>query len=240
MKKSTNILKVVLLILISNYFISCNKEIDNWDYPSSTVSGQFLYNGEPVQIKGTASDAQGSNMLQLHQVGEEWDPGYIKMFAREDGSYTINTFDGDYYLVITPGSGPWQSNSDTLRFTLKGEISNVNFNITPYFWISDFNNTYNDSVFTATFDLQQIVSEANFEKVVINLGTTSIVDNTSRVYEKVFTGLGTGTNTISLDLKSLTNTQKESLASTGYLYARIGVKTVNVTDYIYSKTVQLE
>lgn len=240
MKRQINIISIILMIFFIG-ITSCSKKLDNWSYPTSTISGQFLYDSQPLQIMGTASDVDGTNMLQLNQTGPgNWDPGYIKMFAEQDASYTIKTFDGDYYLVITPGKGPWLPNKDTLRFTLKGEKKGMNFNVTPYFWMSDFTSTYKDSVFTANFNLQKIVPAAVLDNVVIDLGVTTIVDKTSKVYEISFNTLTTGANTISLDLRTLTAAQKTSLAKTGFLYARVGVKATAAADLLYSKTVQLQ
>ncbi|OZI06850.1 hypothetical protein BWI93_17790 [Siphonobacter sp. BAB-5385] len=229
----------LLLVLPVCLLMSCSTEIDNWDYPTSRVSGQFLYKGQPMQLMGTASDATGSNMLQLHQTGEGWIQGFIKVFSREDGTYTINAFDGDYYLNLTPGRGPWVPNTDTLRFTLRGEEKNVNFEVTPYFWLSNYTSTYKDSVFTATFNVEQVVSTAVMERTVIQLTPTAIVDNTSKVLERAFTNVVPGTNTLTLNLKTLSNSEKTNLRKTGFLFARVGIKTRNVSDLIYSKTVQL-
>ncbi|MDQ1089800.1 DUF3823 domain-containing protein [Siphonobacter sp. SORGH_AS_1065] len=229
----------LFLFLSVSLLMGCSTEIDNWDYPTSRVSGQFLYKGQPMQLMSTASDAYGSNMLQLHQTGEGWIQGFIKVFAKEDGSYTVNAFDGDYFLNLTPGRGPWVPNTDTLRFSLKGEEKNINFEVTPYFWLSNYTSSYKDSVFTATFNVEQVVSTAAIEKAVIHLCTTAIVDNTSKSFERSFSNVVPGTNTITLDLKTLSTYEKTNLKKTGFLYARVGVKTKNVWDLIYSPTVRL-
>lgn len=218
---------------------SCNKEIDNRSYPESVVSGQFLYNGQPVQIMGTANE--NDNMLQLTQTGPgQWNPGFIKMFAREDGSYTINTFDGDYNLVITPGRGPWVANTETLRFNLNSKKEGVNFNVTPYFWITDYKTTYTDSVFTASFNLNKVVPTANLEKTVIYFSNTSLVDNASKVIEREYNSVQAGANSISFDLKTLSKSDKANLAKTGLLFVRVGVKTQGARDLLFTKTVELK
>ena len=234
-----SIYRLILVSVSAALLFGCSTEIDNWSYPTSTVSGQFLYKGQPMQLMGTASDATGSNMLQLHQTGEGWVQGFVKVFTKDDGSFTVNTFDGDYYLNLTPGRGPWQPNTDTLRFALNKTAENLNFEVTPYFWISNYAGTYTDSVFTASFNLEKIVASAALERVVIQLGTTAIVDNVSKTYEQSFTTLAPGSNTIKLDLKTLTSGQKANLKKTGFLFARVGVKTRNVTDLIYSQTTRL-
>lgn len=228
------------LSLIAMLLAACSTEIDNWDYPRSVVSGQFVYKGQPMRLMSTASDATGSNMLQLHQTGGDWIQGFVKVFAKEDGTFTVNAFDGDYYLTLTPGRGPWQPNMDTVRFSLNGEKRDLNFEVTPYFWISDFKDSYADSTLTATFKLEKIVPAADLERVVVELGTTAIVDNLSKAYEKSFTAINTGTNTITLDLKELSGAEKANLRRTGYLFARVGVKTAGVSDMIYSQTVKLQ
>ena len=234
-------LYIALLAAVTFSFGSCSKKLDNWEYPASVVSGKFLYNGQPVLIMGTSSDVVGANMLQLSQTGPgKWDPGYIKMFAKEDGTYTINAFNGDYYLTITPGRGPWMPNKDTIRFTLSEKKTDANFTVTPYFWMANYSSAFQDSVFTAKFDLQKVVPAAVLEKVVIQMSPTAIVDNVSKVYETSFASLVPGTNTISLNLKTLTLAQKSAISKTGFTFARVGVKTAGATDLLYSPTMQLK
>ncbi len=234
-----NIFGLLVTLAIALSFAGCSKEIDNREYPSSVVSGRFIYNGQPVQILGTATE--DDNMLQLTQTGPgTWNPGFIKMFAREDGTFTINTFDGDYYLRITPGRGPWVPNNDTVRFNLSSKKEGVTFNVTPYFWISNYASAYTDSVFTASFDLNKVVSTAGLERVVVYFGNTAIVDNVSRIVERGYTTLQPGSNRITVDLKTLTSAEKVSLAKTGLLFARVGVKTQGVRDLIFSRTVELK
>jgi hypothetical protein len=240
MKTISQLIGSAFVLLTAGLLGSCSYEVDNWNYPTSTVAGQFLYKGQPLQLMGTASDATSSNMIQVHQVGPEWNVGFIKMFAREDGTYSVKTFDGEYYLNLTPGRGPWVPSNDTLRFTLKGEATGLNFNVTPYFWLSDYSSSYKDSVFTATFNLEKVVSTAVLEKVVIHLGTTNIVDNTSKTLERAFTNLTPGTNTVTLNLRTLSAGEKTNLKRTGLLFARIGAKTRNVSDLIYTRTEPLK
>lgn len=244
MKKNIKTIQVVLTMLAcTSIFLitSCSKELDNREYPQSRISGRYLYNGQPMQIMSTASDAGGSNMLQLQQTGPgTFVNGFIKMFAKGDGTYTIKTFDGDYTLTNTPGKGPWQQ-PEPISFTLKGEAKDIDFNVTPYHWISDYKSTFVDSVFTATFKLEKIVPTANLEKVVIYFGTTHILDITAKQAERAFTtDIAPGNVTISFDLKTLTNAEKVTLRNTGVTYARVGIKTQGVADLLYSNVMALE
>jgi len=241
MKTNRKTINFFLLGAVCSFFLSsCSKELDNREYPESRISGKFLYNGQPVQIMGTSSDVVGTNMLQLTQTGPgQFLNGYIKMFAKGDGSYTILTYDGDYQLAITPGKGPWLP-TDPIDINLKGEVNDANFNVTPYYWISDYSSNFTDSVFTASFNLEKVVPSAELEKVVIYLSPTSIVDITSKFVERSFTGLAPGNVTISCDLKTLSEADKEHLGLTGFTFARVGVKTVGVADLLYSVPLELK
>ncbi|PJJ80001.1 DUF3823 domain-containing protein [Mucilaginibacter auburnensis] len=243
MKKKNKIIafSVIGLALFSFLLISsCSKELDNKTYPTSRISGRFLYNGQPIQVMATSSDAGGSNPLQLIQTGPgKYVYGVIKMFTKADGTYTIQTFDGNYSLVNSPGKGPWLQ-PDTIKLTLKGEAKDVNFNVTPYHWISDYKSTFVDSVFTATFKLEKVVQTSNLERVVIYLGTSHLVDITSKQGEKVFTGITPGNVTVSFNLKTLSTADKVTLRNTGVTFARVGIKTQGVGDLLYSPVMELK
>lgn len=243
MKKKNKIIAFSLIGLAMASFLlisSCSKELDNRSYPTSRISGRFLYNGQPVQVMSTASDAGGSNPLQLIQTGPgKFIYGVIKMFTKGDGTYTIVTFDGNYSLVNSPGKGPWLQ-PDTIKLTLKGEAKDVNFNVTPYHWISDYKSTFVDSVFTATFKLEKIVPTANLERVVIYFGTTAITDITSKQAERTIAGVVPGNVTLSFNLKTLSPAEKVTLRNTGVTYARVGIKTQGVGDLLYSPVMELK
>ena len=242
MNQKNKIITLLMMVLASASLIliaSCNKELDNRKYPASRISGAFLYNGQPVTIMGTASDAGGSNMLQLTQNDpSRFTAGNIRMFAKGDGTFTILTYDGDYTLNVTPGKGPWQQ-PPAKTFTLKNEAT-VNFDVTPYFWMSNYSSTFVDSVFTATFKLDKIVPTANLERVVMYFGTTIITDITSKLAERVATGVVPGNVTVSFNLKNLTTAEKVALRNTGTTYASVGVKTQGVSDLLYSKVMALK
>ncbi len=243
MKQKNKIITLLMLVIASASIIliaSCSTELDNRKYPTSRISGTFLYNGQPVTIMGTASDAGGSNMLQLTQNDpNRFIAGNIRMFAKGDGTFTILTYDGDYTLNVTPGKGPWQQ-PPAATFTLKGEAK-VDFNVTPYYWMSDYQSTFGaDSVFRATFKLDKIVPSANLEKVVIYFGSTIITDITSKLAERVVPGVVPGNVSVSFNLKTLTPAEKVALTNTGTTFACVGVKTVGVSDLLYSKVMALK
>jgi hypothetical protein len=251
MKNNNLTLSVLLLACACMVLQSCSKALDNdVAYPTSKISGAFLYNGQPVGMLGTSNDLNttnnNQNPLQLEQTGPgTFTSANIKMFARPDGTYTILTFDGDYNLKVLPGKSPFLTPAP-IKLSLKGEAKDVNFNVTPYFWVSNYQTTFVDSVFTATFKLQKIVSTATLEKVAVYFNTTNIADNAAKAFERNFTTAAQGVNidgncTIRVDLKTMSATERAAIrASTGVIYANVGVKTSTITDALYQKPVLLK
>ena len=47
---------IIYLVLIFWWLTGCG--LDNYDEPSSTLSGQITYEGEPVRLRGTGEAVQ--------------------------------------------------------------------------------------------------------------------------------------------------------------------------------------
>jgi hypothetical protein len=240
-----------MVLALAGFFLqSCKKmkAFDDEAYPTSRISGAFLYNGQPVGMLGTSNDLNTTNANQnpllLEQIGPGFSSANIKMFARPDGTYTILTFDGDYILKVAPGKSPFLT-PDPINVTLRGEAKDVNFNVTPYFWVSNYQTSFVDSVFTATFRLDRIVPTATLDKVSVFFNTTSIADNAAKAFEREFKTPAQGVNingncTITVNLKAMSATERAQIkASTGLIYANVGVKTSTITDALYQKPVLL-
>lgn len=248
----------MMLALAGFLLESCSKAVDNSPYPSSRISGAFLYNGQPVGLLGTSSDNASQNPLQLVQTGPgAYSAANIKFFARNDGTYTILTFNGNYTIQVQPSKGPFPD-PPPLNIVLNGEAKDVNFNVTPYFWVSNYHTTFVDSVFTATFKLEQILTTTivnsvakpvTLEKVSVYFNTTNIVDATAKAFERTFTTPAQGVNingncTITVNLKGsgMSATEKAAIKNTtGVIYANVAVKTATVaTDALYQTPVLLK
>src|SRR4051812_34652244 len=98
-------------ILICVLIAACTK--DNYDPPKSMLSGQVVYQGQPVGVR--------SNGVQL----ELWQPGYqfftkIPIYVDQDGTFSAALFDGNYKLTRLKGNGPWADNTDTINVVVKG------------------------------------------------------------------------------------------------------------------------
>ncbi|QMU29491.1 DUF3823 domain-containing protein [Adhaeribacter radiodurans] len=216
----SNFIAYIALVLVT-ILTGCEK--DNYDPPTSILSGRVVYDGQPVGVR--------SNGVQL----ELWQPGYdlftkIPVHVAWDGTFSAALFDGNYKLVRLRGNGPWLDNGDTISVQVKGSTM-IDVPVVPHFVVK--NDTYqkNASAVTATFNLQQINAGSKLERVNLYVGTTNIVDqnNNAGSAEIVASAITDFSQPITLTVNA-----PASLVSKGYTFARIGVKTEGVAERLYS------
>jgi hypothetical protein len=269
MKQKNKITVLIMLLVAASMLVqSCGK--DNLEYPSSTLSGRFTYQGQPVKLLHTNPDLFVANNntvghLRLQQVkGEQtvYGVGPIDVYARHDGSFTAKFYDGDYNMT-TGGNlkNPFEDFTTPKPVTIKGNTDLGNIEVVPYWWMSNLQTTNTGGVFTATFNVNKISTlngGRNLQYVAIYLSPTNLPDILSATQGAVRTfNAGTNTNgnsvpaaastggavTIKFDLNTLTTGEKQFLRAfggTGTIYASVGVKTTGVNDQIYSDAIQLQ
>src|SRR3954454_9219502 len=218
--KTINSLFIILLAAV--VFIGCAK--DNYDAPSSILSGKVTYNDAQIGLR--------SDGVQL----ELWQHGYqlftkIPVYVAQDGTFSAQVFNGDYKLVLLNGNGPWVSSTDSIDVKVSGATT-VNVPVTPYFIIkqSSFIRP-NDSTITATVSLEQINNSMSLEAVNLYVGSTDIVDQnrniaTAQVPASAITDV---TQPITVSLTVPANYKSDSL-----LFSRVGVKTAGIAEQIYT------
>ena len=255
----------MLLAAASMLVQSCGK--DNLEYPSSTLSGRFTYQGQPVKLLHTSPDLFATNPvghLRLQQVTGDrpvYGVGLIDVYARHDGSFTADFFDGDYNMS-TGGTlkNPFEDFTTPKPVTVNGNTDLGNIEVVPYWWMSNLQTTYTGGVFTATFNVAKVSTNTarTLQYVAIYLSPTNLPDIQSATQGAVRTfnaGTNTGGNsvpaavsaggavTIKIDLNTLTAGEKQFLRAfggSGTIYASVGVKTTGVNDQIYSDAIQLQ
>ena len=270
MKKNNKItLLIMLMAAAASLLQSCGKD-NKVAYPTSVIKGNITYQGQPVGLVSTSGDfistAATFNTIILNQQGSDYNNNNIKVFAKNDGTFTINTFDGDYMIRTFPGTkNPWPDPPAQL-FTLKGSQT-INFEVTPYYWVSDYKTTFINDVFTATFKLEKPVqtiippatappATPNFDGIRVYFTSTrlpdagSVQNGFSRGGGSGFTvaapGAGNtvvigGLCTIKVDLSAMTQAEKNIIAgSTGHIYANVAVKAAGITDALYQTPVFLK
>ena len=217
---------VYICLLATLVFAGCKK--DNYDEPTSMLTGRVVYEGEPLGLRS------GGVQLEL------WQHGYdlfskIPVHVDQDGSFSARLFDGDYKLVLLRGNGPWADNTDSLDVHVSGSAS-VDVPVDPYFVITDHSFQRNGDQITATVSIRQVNTSRSLERVTLYLGQTLIVDqNNSASTAEV---LAADVTDLSQPI-TLTADIPASLANKGYLFARVGVKANGVAEYLYSHPEQI-
>lgn len=203
-------------------FSSCEK--DNYEAPKSMFTGRVIYDGQPLGVR--------SNGVQL----ELWQHGFqlfnkIPVFIAQDGTFSAEVFDGDYKLTLVRGIGPWADKVDSIDVRVAGATV-LDVPVDPYFIVRNESFQNNSTMVTATFTLQQINTTKALENVKLYLGQTILVDNIINVasIQKPAAEITDLDQPI-----TLTVAIPSSLIGKGYAFARIGVKTSGVAEYLYGQ-----
>ncbi len=209
------------LFLAVAFLLGCEK--DNFDAPSSILSGRVVYQGQPVGVRS------GGVELEL------WQHGYqlfskIPVHVDQDGSFSARLFDGDYKLVLLRGNGPWADNTDSITVQVRGSTI-VDVPVEPYFVITDASFQSSETQVSASFRVQQANADRPLERITLYLGQTTIVDQNNYVgrVDLVPDQIGSLDDPLSLSIDV-----PARLREKGYSFARVGVKAVGVPEYLYS------
>ncbi|MDG3583859.1 DUF3823 domain-containing protein [Galbibacter pacificus] len=226
-----------LIILIGAFIIlaSCN-DIDNFDEPGTFLTGNVVYNQDPVPV--------GNNEVEF----QLWQPGFgtltpLGVRIAQDGSFSARLYNGDYKLVFVDGQGPFRTNivneqqQDTIFIDIDGD-KEISIEVTPYYLIQNasFNKTGNS--IEGTCRLEKIITDAdakNIERVTLYVNETQFVSDNGDYNDARIDGDFTNPNAVSMTVEI-----PEMLASKEYLYTRIGVKIAGVEDMIYSQVEKID
>jgi len=220
---SSSFIAMLLCMLV----IGCKK--DNYEKPTSILSGKVVYNKEAVGVRSAG--------VQL----ELWQHGFqlftkIPVYVAQDGSFSASLFDGNYKLVRLPGNGPWVNNTDSIDVTVKGGAT-IEVPVQPYFIIRNATVGKNGTTVTATFSIERINASQPLESASLYLGKTEIVDavNNLRAAALSASQIGDITATVTINV-----TIPATLTGESFFYARIGVKTAGVGEQIYTQPFKIE
>ena len=257
MKKINKITLFIMLLAAASVLMqSCGK--DNLSYPSSTLSGRFLYNGQPVGLLQTSPDINSINntgnalyLTQIKGAQPQYSVGEIQLYARHDGSFTGKMFDGDYTVRTLTSKNPFEDFTGT-PLTVKGDTK-FDIQVVPYFWMTNLKTTFVGNVFTATFNLAKVSTNSarTLQYVQVAVSPTNFAD--AAAYSAIRTYapgaaapnvvVANGTCTVKLDLSTLTTAEKSALAaqgSGGHIWVSVAVKTNGITDALYSDAIPLQ
>jgi len=228
--------KYLFVVAITATIFSCKK--DNYSPPSSTLTGNLLYQSDTIYVERNAVHYQ----IYQYGFGRVGPISTNETFA-QDGSYSALLFNGDYKLIIPNGDGPfmWKQTAagtpDTLAVTVNGNQT-ADFEVTPYYMIRNAQITGGSNSVTASCKLEKIINDANakdVEYVALYVNNTQFVSGINNVASASITGADiSDANNVQLNVQVPTLTPSQN-----YVFARIGLKMVNVEDLIFSPVVKI-
>src|SRR5690606_19875286 len=207
--------------LIALSFASC--EIDNYEPPTSTLTGTVTYDGKPIGVRS------GGVQLELWQSGFALDTK-IPVNIDQDGRFSAALFDGTYKLTFLAGNGPWVVSTDTIVVNLKGS-ADITVPAEPYYAIADESITRSGEDIEAAFRVLTVNDSRTLESVGLYIGTTTILDNINNELKVELPAADIATTA---DPVGLGVTLGADLSSRPYVFARIGVRTSGVNEMLFS------
>ena len=219
---------IYMLITVGLLLQGCGK--DNYDEPTSELSGNVTFNGLPLNLKGTGESVQ----LKLYQPGYELN-AEVPVYVSQDGSFKVKIFDGKYKLVARENNGPWVNISDTVNVDLRGSVS-VNYEVNPYFLVNSASlSLSSDNKLTGNFTINKNVPSATLDYYTVLVSKTAFVDDVSNFYRKDYTSVSGETIQVLEDLS-----ENETIKTEPALFARIGVRANQADQAIYSEVIKIK
>jgi hypothetical protein len=225
--------KLILLAVFTSLLVLAGCKYDNYDPPTSFLTGHVVYNSSPVGVR--------SNATQLELWQYTWDTkgkiarAKIAVYIAQDGSFSARLFDGNYKIVCLAGA-PWSNpNTDSLDVAVAGNTT-FDVPVTPYFTIAGETFVYNkaDSSITSTCNITKVGTNA-ITNVTLFAGVTSIVDNTNSTQNNVLTAGLTDLTTPKTNKITLTSVNKKR----SYIYVRLGIQISGVSERYYTQVQKL-
>lgn len=238
-------LKIVSYITAAMVIVlaGCTK-LDNFDAPESTLSGFIVQKGTTTPLLLRANT---DNTLQVFQKGFPlFTP--IQIYIKQDGSYSVKLYDGNYLMHRVAGRGPWEDQLlDSIPVAVKGNTE-LNIPVDPYFTITSVTysavtgngTTATPWSVTATATIKQGNITKTLENVKLFLGKTTLVDQNNKMSgEGTKTAAQVGAFTAGSATTAVTATLLSANYGRTYAYARVGVKTTGVGELVFSAPVEI-
>lgn len=225
-----NLFRYIVIPVLFLSFYSCKK--DNYAEPGTFLTGAIMYKGDSINVE------RNQVPYQLYQYGFG-KVGAINGTFEENGAYSQVLFDGDYKLIIPNGQGPFifkQTSSgapDSIAISLHG-AQTLNLEVMPYYMVRNTQISSSGGTVTATFKAEKIVTDPaiakDIERVSLYISNTQFVSEGNNIAVANMDGSAIADpNNISLSVGVPT-----SAVTKTYVYARVGIKIVNVEDMIFS------
>lgn len=206
----------------------CACSLDNYEAPSSVLTGKVTYNGQQLQL------AHGDVTFNLYQDGYEKN-GPITISVAGDGSFRALVFDGEYYLRSIDDNGPWTNDVPEVSISIKGEAS-CEVKVTPYYILGDTSIALNGNEVKGICSVQQVAPGHGAKQIFLAVGKTQFINDQSYSYlvrKTVNTVNVNGSHSFSVDVEDI-------LPLYECLYARIGLEVDGIGKFIYSEPFRIK
>ena len=230
-----DIVKTLALLLVGGLIVACEK--DNFDEPTSSLTGRLVYQGEPILVE---YERVGYELFQ-DGFGKT---GSIPSAFTQEGEFAHVLFDGEYKMIIPVGQGPFVpmrnelGNTDTIVVDLRGS-EDFDIEVTPYWMIRNPQLSAGEGSVSANFALEQIAmgeDERSVQGITLYVSKTAFANSQTNVATANLSGGDiTDFNSISLNVEV-----PDIQPTQDYVFASIGVRINGVEDLIFSPTVKLD
>lgn len=227
--------QLFIFITAAATFASCEK--DNYDPPTTVLSGKLVYQGEAIGVERNAVP------FEIYQYGFG-KVGPIGQSFAQDGTYSSLLYNGQYKFVIPNGQGPFMVAQktpgvpDSLDVNLNGNQS-LDITVTPYYMIRNPQVTGSAGKVNATMSLEKIITDANAKNianVTLFINKTQFVSGADNIASANIAGADItdpANVSLSVDVPAITPTQN-------YVFARVALQVDGVEDRLFSPLVKIQ
>jgi len=231
--------KILIFLILGIVLASC--VYDNYSSPNKQFSGRIVYQGEPVCVKNSSGHDINNAEVYFNLFESGWQKSNmpIRVVVNQDGSFSSLLFAANYQLIIPAGVGPFIASSDTTAITINNN-STMDIEVTPYYMVRNSNYTMADSIVTATFKIEKIITDAraqNIQQVGLYINRLLTTDDSNNIaFTEIVGDSIADINNITMTAKMPDLSKLNLGISTDQktIFARIGVKINNVNNMLYS------
>jgi hypothetical protein len=217
-------MKKILIIALGFCLLLSSCAYDNFDEPTSEITGTVMYQGTPIGVRSNTLS------LLLYQTGFQTYTS-VSVAVKQDGTFHALMADGTYRLINPTGTTqPWVYRTDTVKFDLVGTAS-VDYEVTPYYMINNDTYTKSGTNMTANCKLAKIATTATLENATLYVSRTALCDQN---YKEASQQLSAASIT-DLNNVNFTVAIPARLITQGYCFVRIGVKATQASERLYTQ-----
>lgn len=231
--------KIALFLFAALTLGLASCEYDNYEAPNTTLSGQVVYNGQAVNVKNNQVS------FRLYEPGWELSSStYTTVQVAQDGTFSASVYTGKTYkLIRVENVGPWvnPTSADTITVSNCAAGQTVDMPVVPYYLLENVSVGYAGKIVTGTCSIREVAAGKKIEKVGLYAGRNVIVDDTYNFgFSETTDGQAGSSVVLTVDLSGLSvNSTSHSLPSTGFIYARMGLKIEGIDAMVYTEPFKL-